>query len=653
MGACLKIFDNYNDINETVSSSINYDEFDIDLIDKNFIISKTIDNKIISIYGDDIWDLSPYISNPSQLALINFNKRINKKNIESIKKLLLLLMFFGEGRNSSQYSVSSILHYFEEAFCSLSKYSIKYNLSIKIILSTNTYLLNFINSSVKNRIQVIVINSLVSFLHKQQNHITKISFSKDKKVFDKLKDLYNLYDNIQQTALIPSSILFESIQQRWQQIDLIEINIINIVNLLEEYFTNDQYSSIIKTTKKRYTTWDNEKEWNLFIYRHNLTNLFELHKVNNRLSFIRFIVNIQGTIKHLILAYTGMRIGEVLNLQTNCLIKKESGNGICRLISTTSKLAGRKQETTWVTTKKIEKTIAILRSLNQVIANYYQVDINKMPLFISSEILRNKYNFIDKLLVARPRFTYKNELTLDYDKCRITLEDKNEIENIEFNKNCIDINIGEVWRFRSHQYRRSLAVYSIQSGLVSLGALQIQLKHQFREMTLYYSNGASYAKKLFNIPKDHIAQDINKIKSDIDALVYIKDTIFSEDNLFGGHGLYVKRNMNTQKISLKLFLENNRDIITKLFKNGDIAYTSTSLGGCVSTEPCDALLSRSFIACGNCIKSVIKESKLNNLIEKQKEFIKLLDNNSIEYRTELSDLNELENQKKIFTGVNI
>ena len=94
MGVALKLFDNYYINSNFLPSSIEYEKFDIDFIDGNFIVSKTLDNQILSFYKDNIWDFSPYISNPSQPALFNFKKRIHKNNILDIKKILLLLMFF-------------------------------------------------------------------------------------------------------------------------------------------------------------------------------------------------------------------------------------------------------------------------------------------------------------------------------------------------------------------------------------------------------------------------------------------------------------------------------------------------------------------------------------------------------------------------------
>jgi len=646
MSATLKLFDNFYNNGDIPASTINYNEFNINSIDKDFVVSKTLNGETLSTYKENIWDFSPYISNPSQPTLINFTKKIAKKNIADIKKIMLLLMFFGSGKNGSQYSVSTLHHFFDDSLTPLSKYAIKHNITIKQILENSHYLISFIDSSCKDRGKTQVTMSLLNFLHTQQNSVTNISFKKDEKVSSLLNKLYYFYDTqLHQTELIPSRILYESIQQRWAQIDEIDDNLSHILNFLEEYLLSDKYSEIIKIVKERYKKFDDKTEWINFIKQHKLEQLFVKYGVENRLTFKKFIIDIQGTSKHLILAYTGMRNGEVLNLKTNCLEKKALSNGICRVISTTSKFVGRKQEASWVTTKDIEKVLHILHSINKVIANYYQSSITEMPLFIASDFLLDKYKYSSKALPPRRNFIPTNELKMNYDKLKITVSDKDEVQNIEFNRNHTNIEIGKIWGFKSHQYRRSLAVYSIQSGLVSLGALQIQLKHQFREMTLYYTNGASYAKQLFNVPKGHIAYEINDIKSDIDALVYIKDIIFSEETIFGGHGTFVKNNINLQNDSLQIYLQKNRKTTAKQFKNGNISYTSTALGGCVSIEPCDAMLSRSFVTCIDCNQSIIKPSKLDCTILKQKEFISFLDSNSIEYRSEIEELNQLEKLK--------
>ena len=82
MSVALKLFDNYYINTNFLPSSIQYEQFDIDFIDEYFVVSKTLDNQIISYYKDNIWDFTPYISNPSQPALFNFEKEIPKNIIQ-------------------------------------------------------------------------------------------------------------------------------------------------------------------------------------------------------------------------------------------------------------------------------------------------------------------------------------------------------------------------------------------------------------------------------------------------------------------------------------------------------------------------------------------------------------------------------------------
>ena len=54
MSVALKLFDNYYINTNFLPSSIQYEQFDIDFIDEYFVVSKTLDNRIISYYKDNI-----------------------------------------------------------------------------------------------------------------------------------------------------------------------------------------------------------------------------------------------------------------------------------------------------------------------------------------------------------------------------------------------------------------------------------------------------------------------------------------------------------------------------------------------------------------------------------------------------------------------
>ena len=646
MGA-IQLFENYYESSLSAPDSILIDTFDINEIRQDFIISRDKDGKILSLYKDNVWNLKTYVSNPSQHGIIDFENRIESSNISDVKKLMFLLIVFGSGRNGSQYSVETLGHYFNDVMVPLSKFALENKTTITKIIENNILLNSYINNKCSNLGKVQCLSSTLVFLDNLSNRSTQINFQRNKDIFKLLKSKINDFSaEHHQTSIIPSRILAESIRQRWIQIEEIETNLTNLIKFLDMCIESERFASS-ETMINKYK-WDCNKtlQWKEAINFYQLNNLFKKYSLKNRINFKGFITKIQGTCKHLLHAYTGMRNGEMLNTQSNRLESVPTNSGICRIISTTSKFTGTNQNAKWVTSKEVERIIFILRSINQVIAKHYNLNLNDLPLFLSGNIFVEKGKIRDNENIrAKRKFDKRDELPLDYSSLRLTIEDKQEIEEIDFNKNIRDLEIALPWEFKTHQYRRSLAIYSIQSGLVSLGALQIQMKHLFREMTLYYGNGASYARKLFDIPKEHIANDLDALKPELDTLAYIKNVIFSDEKLFGAHGSFVENNTKQNNHKFKTYFLENRDKTLKQFKNGEIAYKETALGGCIATEACDSRLTRSITACFDCHGGILKKSKVDNVIQKQKEFISFLDLSSIEYRTEVEDLNRLEELK--------
>jgi hypothetical protein len=202
------------------------------------------------------------------------------------------------------------------------------------------------------------------------NRSTQINFQRNKDIFKLLKSKINDFSaEHHQTSIIPSRILAESIRQRWIQIDEIETNLTNLIKFLDMCIESERFASG-ETMINKYK-WDCNKtlQWKEAINFYQLNNLFKKYSLKNRINFKGFITKIQGTCKHLLHAYTGMRNGEMLNTQSNCLESVPTNSGICRIISTTSKFTGTNQNAKWVTSKEVERIIFILRSINQVKQN--------------------------------------------------------------------------------------------------------------------------------------------------------------------------------------------------------------------------------------------------------------------------------------------
>ena len=141
----------------------------------------------------------------------------------------------------------------------------------------------------------------------------------------------------------------------------------------------------------------------------------------------------------------------------------------------------------------------------------------------------------------------------------------------------------------------------------------------------------------------HISGLIKREKPEADAIAYIYDVLQSTEQLYGAHGKFVEH--YTKKSPQDVLLKQDRDDLIKQFKNGEIAYKETPLGACTTITPCDKMAFRNITACISCDRAVIKPSKLERVIKRQSVFVKELeqmDSNSVEYRTEMSELKALK-----------
>ncbi len=608
----LPLLETYNDI--TKKDIFKQDAHNTIIPPENFVISRKRNGDILSIYSDDSWDLSPYSTNPTNSSKIKFKNRINDPKIEQeAKRLIFLLLSLGKGVAGSSYSVATIIGYATFCIFPISLFALNKKLTINNVLSNTDLLLEFTNSSFTNKTYLYRFYGFLGFMSSIDNNLSGFEYEENKKFLSQLKlKIKSVPEQFNQTSIIPLRIFSESLKLRWQQIDLISCNIGLFIDFLEY---------------KKQADFDNIKL---------------IFKIKNKLKFQKYLREIQGTCKHLIHAYTGMRSSEVMNLKVNSL-KEE--NHTYRIFSTTSKLEGRYKKVSWITSKEIKKVIQLLESLNVIAYKKYNIPKEYQYLFINHLYILGKYTSFNEKNIKAKNFEKDDSIAVDI---KISNDDINELEAIEpfrdweSEKN---FKIGNNWVFKSHQYRRSLVVYSIQSGLVSLGSLQNQLKHLFREMTLYYAKGTSFSNHIQGINNNHLIKEIKNAKDELDTLAYIKNVLFSDEKLFGTHGKVIENEFKNKTVEFKTFFLENREKTIKQFKNGVIAYKETPLGGCIAIEACDSRLLRSVTACFDCYGAILKPSKVDNVIQKQTKFLEFLDKDSIEYKTELDDLKTLKEMK--------
>ncbi|RLA84321.1 MAG: hypothetical protein DRG78_01780 [Epsilonproteobacteria bacterium] len=600
---------------------------------ENFIITKDTNGNPVSFFKDDIWDLSSYRLSPKDKITLNFLKITNKNIRNEAKKLIILIMIYKRGVNDNMLSNDTIVKtYYNGTIYKIAKYAQDNSITIKELLENNMKLFYFI----KNELQISCYNgvkALLNFLYTLNNQISNINYKKDTKLTDYLKYKHAQYRKSRnQVEVIPTRILNKVIQYKIAQIDEI----------------NEASDELLVFIDK--ILFDKKKDISEF----TIKKFFIKYNITSREKFSTFFGKLQKTVKSLIHAYTGMRNNEVNTLYINCFEyheNKDKNLHYYTIKGYSTKLEGKSYEK-WVTSKKIKVAINVMEKLNIALLKKLNYKIDEIPLFIRRGILfkYKKEELIDNLMA-----NIESVRGLNHTKILITEDDILELENIEpFRdwRNDKEFEIGGEWQLKSHQFRRTLVVYSVQSGLVSLGSLQLQLKHLVRDMTLYYGNGATFAKKLFNVSSDHPGKDIAEIENEFNALSYIKNVILSNEKLYGAHGHFIEKNKKVENMSLKDYVLNDREDTLEKTKNGEERYSSTAIGGCMTIKECDHKIIGVISACLECDSAIVEINKLDQTITELELFISKLNINSLEYRSENNELDALKQYRQKIIGKN-
>ncbi len=614
----------------------------------NLVVTRNLKNQDLSYFKDNIWDFSSYASSIQNIHILNFEKKIPENYIFETKRLLLLIIIYGKGRGGSSLSLETLFRtYLNNGLIPIIQFCSQEDIKLKDFFEDQKLIKLFtlkINKNSSRQLGGFIF--LSKLFDRIDRKLLGFEYELDKKLINDLNKLYtHIMDNHKQTPVIPSRILYEYIKLLWDKVDELEKNIDNVVNMIQEKLL---INSDIQNKMKLEELFE----------KHNLHDLFKKYSGRGSGNTVSKIITIyQSACKNLIHIYSGMRNEEVLSLRLNCFEKKNIGSSkrIVRLIGISTKFAGTKKVEKWVTTFEIERVINLLSKITEVIANHYNYnrDIELPPLFICPEWTSKYRQSLKPVSNINTLSRYSN---FDNDVLKITEEDILELEDIDpFRdwRNEEEFKIGKYWNFKSHQFRRSLAVYSIRSGFVTLGSLKKQLKHIFAEMSMYYTKGVSRSKDLLTLSpgKEHIMNLIDQEKYEYDYLQFSRDVILSDEDLFGVYGKFANKNLRQYNIEDKLtFILENREKTIKMFKSGEMSFKSTPLGGCISIEECDNKLAKSIVACFNCTEGIIKKSKVDLIIKNQKEFIDTLDTQSIEYRTEVADLKILQEMKEKIIG---
>lgn len=345
-------------------------------------------------------------------------------------------------------------------------------------------------------------------------------------------------------------------------------------------------------------------------------------------------------------AFSGMRDEEVAMLKYDCLHTVHDRGMLHYILSgeTSKGNHGKPKLTRWVTNMDgacaVDGAQRIARECRQLLREQgHEVEeLSEFPLFPPIAYLglggRAPKGMTSRIGPAK--FELDRSASLR-ERLQPVIEDADlkELEQIDLHRAWRveeEFREGKPWRLTTHQLRRSLALYAQRSGLVSLPSLKRQLHHITEEMTRYYARGSAFAKDFMGKERSHFGWEWQKTQPVSAALSYIQNVLETDEVLFGAFGGWIEKRLKRREGPVVI----DREDTVRRFQKGELAYRETILGGCTSTKTCNKLPMKWLnVGCITGCKSLVGHlSKLDRAIAVQTKLIRALDTSTVEYRGE-------------------
>jgi len=611
------------------------------------VMSRNSNGDVVSEYGDDTWNFTMFVGAGLRFNIESFIQEISDKDSSEVYRDEFKLILYRIIYNSRARALNTVAQLFN-ILKRHARFASRNKISIKESLNDSSMLDFIVDDPCLNKLQIgrrlLDAKVLFSSLHSISTNVIGFDLFPSSAVFKYLNELIKEYPSKQmQTPVIPTRILSNRITLCLNYIEKFNIFKEHFRNLFEFYATTKENYIVNGIDKKKasYLLADDfKREINKSLY----LEFIEFYQISDYVSFRGIIGRIRLAVFEMIHAFTGMRVGESISIAMDAYkVKKVGRYDISIIRSYTTKMArDQGYYADWVTSPEIDYAFKVANYINYILLFHEyglkpeQVDEALVPLFLS-------YDYRTKARENNPIFDYpiqkmkssgQSNHPINQDPGIVLLEeDMAEIlaldPYLDIDSLKPSIEIGKPFIFQTHMYRRSLAVYTARSGLVSLPTLKKQLKHVQIQTSAYYGRDAAFAKN-FILPKSGIKSldsavisQRGFIKEFQDELIegqvdYLFDEVITADEVvFGGMGAQIQK----QKLSGSLpTVFTDRKKTRQSIKQGRLRYAETPLGGCMSIEVCDRIAFSSITTCVGCPSSVFNNKTVPLLIKTKQNY---------------------------------
>jgi len=601
-------------------------------VPNTFVLSRMKSGEILSVYSDNIWDLSPY--SPKCNCRLNFDSWLENSREDDflfcqiraeMKKIIFALLYIKTGK--------SIIKSVEQRHLVLRQFAViayRNGCTLTQLFSDAAYIAKVqdayagISYQRANHIKALLTDC---FALQQQYPLLIPAFN----TYQPIEHLARLAAQIRlqsgkvgpQTKLIPSRIYISLINGLAEKLN--EFN--HYVPALHQWFQRIQQEPSFARMPREFKVYKNAVSFADARDLFGLTALFENNQISKHANLTRYMTLIQGMAKLWIHLFTGMRDNEVNQLSSDCYQTIQSNEHLVHVImGYTSKLhGGGNKSTYWITFEDIQIGVHAAQSIGEIYAlfnpHYDFSNPREYPLFPTlysqkhrhkkNQNIENETDFISNFSGAPTRTQsnfnqYLNRISASFgDGLRIAESDLAELEAFDGFRNWReekDCQIGEYWNICTHQFRRSLAVYGARSGIIGLGALSVQYKHLTEAMTLYYRENSVFAPNI--LASDSQKEFIQELEYQrlVHSYAQFEDGVInSASRLLGGAGTYLQLQKDREQL---LTVFPNRDEAIKRMKKGEIAYKPSLLGACTNPDSCEKISFTAITSCLSCAHAV-------------------------------------------------